>query len=58
MDAAGEVLVSWALSPEVATVRGGPLQTNSDAPTALQLVYEGQPDEPAAIYEVSVTQAR
>ena len=58
MDAAGEVLASWALSPEVATVRGGPFKTNSDAPTGLRLVYEGQTDEPAAIYEISVTPAK
>ena len=58
MDAAGEVLASWELSPEVATVRSGPFKTSSDAPTALRLVYEGQTDEPAAIYEVSVTPAQ
>ena len=58
MDAAGEELASWALSPEVATVRSRPFKTRSDAPTGLRLVYEGQTDEPAAIYEVSVTIAK
>ena len=58
MDAAGEALASWEFSPEVATVRSGPFKTSSDAPTGLRLVYEGQTDEPAAIYEVSVTIAQ
>ncbi len=58
MDAAGEVLASWELGPEVATVRSGPLKTTSVAPTALQLIYEDQPDDSAAIHRLSVTPAQ
>ena len=57
-DATGEELASWALSPEVATVRSGPFKAISDAPTSLRLVYEGQADNSAAIYRVSVTIAK
>ena len=58
MDAAGEVLASWELGPEVATVRTGPLKTTSVAPTALQLIYENQSGASAAIHRLSVTPAQ